>query len=208
MSILYGFYILNSTTKQILCFYGETETIKKDIARFMGSEAFNKINDTRLTLDCDNNITFNIFIPNNIMYVIITSTTYIDNKINIDELYHELTQKIVLLNGTILNKKNKSHSELVDKYNNNTNKIKDLTKKIDNLQSLMQSNIVKILERGEKIEEIEASVEKLNKSSDEFNKNAKNIQKIIKCRNCKITTMIAIVIIIIVIIFFVIIFSF
>jgi hypothetical protein len=66
-----------------------------------------------------------------------------------------------------------------------SDKIQNTQNQVDNVVSVMRDNISKVIERGEKIDELEARSEKLNVNSLQFNRNASILKKLLCLKQTK-----------------------
>lgn len=66
-----------------------------------------------------------------------------------------------------------------------TNKIKDVRREIEGTKEVMLSNVEKLIERDNKIDELVIQAEDMNDNAFDFKKSATNLKKQMKCQNKK-----------------------
>ncbi|XP_033105252.1 synaptobrevin-1-like [Anneissia japonica] len=79
-----------------------------------------------------------------------------------------------------------------------SNKTQQLQKDVDDLTKIMQENVEKILERGDKIEDLTDHANELEQNSAGFKKTAKQVKTQMWWKNTKLTILLVVIVLLII----------
>lgn len=74
---------------------------------------------------------------------------------------------------------------------NNTDKIALLRQEVNSVVDTMKLNINKMIDRGDRLEDLEARTDELRRLGDDFGKNSRRLNRAMWWKNMKLTLMIA-----------------
>ncbi|XP_029473976.1 vesicle-associated membrane protein 4 [Rhinatrema bivittatum] len=83
------------------------------------------------------------------------------------------------------------------KFSHKNDKIRQVQNQVDEVIDVMQENITKVIERGERLDELQDKSESLSDNATAFSSRAKQLRRQMWWRECKMKAIVALVIVII-----------
>ncbi|XP_012943839.1 vesicle-associated membrane protein 4 [Aplysia californica] len=77
-------------------------------------------------------------------------------------------------------------------------KVSQLQNQVDDVVDIMKSNVNKVIERGDRLEDLQDKSESLSSNSDMFRSRAKSLQRNMWWKNCRMRIILAVIVIIII----------
>jgi hypothetical protein len=144
----------------------------------------------------DGNIYF-IIMPSNIFYFVISTPEYPERQVFqlIEELHRDSIYLLTDEKGELNKIGKQSLKNIVESYQKDTSKVKDVSDEVEDIKIEMKKNINKAIANVEDAQALDQKATKIKDSSHAFKRNAAELKKITCWQNCKWTIILVLLII-------------
>jgi len=182
--------------------FGETTSCKNEEVRLTSKKICQNIDsgNNQIKAFSSKGYVYNVVVSDNVCYIAVSTETF-PRRLSfsfLESVRDEYSYKYKVQQSL--------RSEFVDflegemrffSDNPEADKIRGLKEKVDEVKAVMLENIDKVLQRGEKLEDIDRKAEELNKQTEVFVKKSKRLKCDLFKKNIYLTIIIAVVCVVI-----------